>query len=158
MAIPMSWCDIILKARVNTSDVVTRTVAQIKTDVAGEYSFDAQVGKYSVYLKQDSNTEYSVGDITVYDDSKPGTLNDFLIALNEGDLKPDVVKRFEELVAQAQQSAKSATQSAEQLQVLLSEIKGVMESLPRLRFENFDDIVNRCITAMLKLELPEVYD
>ncbi|HDL7800456.1 TPA: prophage tail fiber N-terminal domain-containing protein [Yersinia enterocolitica] len=40
--IPMSWCDIILKACVNTSDVVTRTVAQIKTDVAGEYSFDAQ--------------------------------------------------------------------------------------------------------------------
>ncbi|MGT3282657.1 phage tail protein, partial [Yersinia enterocolitica] len=51
-----------------------------------------------------------------------------------------------------------AKQSAEQLQVLLSEIKGGMDSLPRLRFENFDDIVNRCITAMLKLELPEVYD
>ncbi|MBX9477288.1 phage tail protein, partial [Yersinia enterocolitica] len=37
-------------------------------------------------------------------------------------------------------------------------MKGGMDSLPRLRFENFDDIVNRCITAMLKLELPEVYD
>ncbi|MEK8855778.1 prophage tail fiber N-terminal domain-containing protein, partial [Escherichia coli] len=42
---------------------------------------------------------------SLYDDSKPGTLNDFLTALDEGDLKPDVVKRFEEMVAQTRQSA-----------------------------------------------------
>ncbi|HBA7806871.1 TPA: phage tail protein, partial [Escherichia coli] len=52
--------------------------------------------------------------IAVYDDSKPGTLNDFLTALDEGDLKPDVVKRFEELVAQAQQSADAAAESERQ--------------------------------------------
>ncbi|HBE4394396.1 TPA: prophage tail fiber N-terminal domain-containing protein, partial [Escherichia coli] len=52
--------------------------------------------------------------IAVYDDSKPGTLNDFLTALDEGDLKPDVVKRFEELVAQAQQSAEAAAESERQ--------------------------------------------
>ncbi len=39
--------------------------------------------------------------------SNPGTLNDFLTALDEGDLKPDVVKLFEEMVAQVQQSAKA---------------------------------------------------
>ncbi|HAW3389752.1 TPA: phage tail protein, partial [Escherichia coli] len=49
-----------------------------------------------------------------YDDSKPGTLNDFLTALDEGDLKPDVVKRFEEMVAQAQQSAEAAAESERQ--------------------------------------------
>ncbi|EHE8701714.1 phage tail protein, partial [Shigella flexneri] len=65
-------------------------------------------GKYGVYLKQDWRNEYNVGDIAVYEDSKPGTLNDFLIAPDEGDLKPDVVKRFEEMVAQAQQSAGAA--------------------------------------------------
>ncbi|EOT2840659.1 prophage tail fiber N-terminal domain-containing protein, partial [Escherichia coli] len=58
--------------------------------------------------------EYCVGDIAVYDDSKPGTLNDFLTALDEGDLKPDVVKRFEEMVAQAQQSAEAAAESERQ--------------------------------------------
>ncbi|HBA7329867.1 TPA: phage tail protein [Escherichia coli] len=52
--------------------------------------------------------------MAVYDDSKPGTLNDFLTALDEGDLKPDVVKRFEELVAQAQQSADAAAESERQ--------------------------------------------
>ncbi len=43
-----------------------------------------------------------------------GQSNDFLIAPDEGDLKPDVVKRFEEMVAQAQQSAGAAAGNAQQ--------------------------------------------
>ncbi|EME5204535.1 prophage tail fiber N-terminal domain-containing protein [Escherichia coli] len=109
--IPMSGCHIILKSRVNTSEVVMRTVSDVVTGNCGEYCFKAQTGKYCVYLKQDWHDEYCVGDIAVYDDSKPGTLNDFLTALDEGDLKPDVVKRFEEMVAQAQQSAEAAAKS-----------------------------------------------
>ncbi|WP_105282045.1 prophage tail fiber N-terminal domain-containing protein [Escherichia sp. MOD1-EC6144] len=112
--IPMSGCHIILKSRVNTSEVVMRTVADVVTGAGGEYSFEAQTGKYCVYLKQDWRDEYCVGDIAVYDDSKPGTLNDFLTAPDEGDLKPDVVKRFEEMVAQAQQSAEAAAESEQQ--------------------------------------------
>ncbi|HBA7810833.1 TPA: phage tail protein [Escherichia coli] len=91
-----------------------RTVADVVTGNCGEYCFKAQTGKYCVYLKQDWRDEYCVGDISVYDDSRPGTLNDFLTALDEGDLKPDVVKRFEELVAQAQQSAEAAAESERQ--------------------------------------------
>ncbi|WP_105466905.1 prophage tail fiber N-terminal domain-containing protein [Escherichia coli] len=112
--IPMSGCHIILKSRVNTSEVVMRTVADVVTGNCGEYCFEAQTGKYCVYLKQGWRDEYCVGDIAVYDDSKPGTLNDFLTALDEGDLKPDVVKRFEEMVAQAQQGAETATESERQ--------------------------------------------
>lgn len=112
--IPMSGCHIILKSRVNTSEVVMRTVADVVTGNCGVYCFKAQTGKYCVYLKQDWRDEYCVGDIAVYDDSKPGTLNDFLTALDEGDLKPDVVKRFEEMVAQAQQSAEAAAESEQQ--------------------------------------------
>ncbi|MCN3009378.1 prophage tail fiber N-terminal domain-containing protein [Escherichia coli] len=112
--IPMSGCHIILKSRVNTSEVVMRTVADVVTGNCGEYCFKAQTGKYCVYLKQDWRDEYCVGDIAVYDDSKPGTLNDFLTALDEGDLKPDVVKRFEEMVVQAQQSAEAAAESERQ--------------------------------------------
>ncbi|EII45951.1 prophage tail fiber protein, N-terminal domain protein [Escherichia coli 2.3916] len=91
-----------------------RTVADVVTGNCGEYCFKAQTGKYCVYLKQDWRDEYCVGDIAVYDDSRPGTLNDFLTALDEGDLKPDVVKRFEEMVAQAQQSAEAAAESEQQ--------------------------------------------
>ncbi|ENS0909823.1 prophage tail fiber N-terminal domain-containing protein, partial [Escherichia coli] len=118
--IPMSGCHIILKSRVNTSEVVMRTVADVVTGNCGEYCFKAQTGKYCVYLKQDWRDEYCVGDIAVYDDSKPGTLNDFLTALDEGDLKPDVVKRFEEMVAQAQQSAEDVAEDKKQVAQLAS--------------------------------------
>lgn len=112
--LPMSGYHIILKARQNTSAVVMRTVATVLTGPAGEYAFEAQTGRYDVYLRSCIEREYCVGDISVYDDSKPGTLNDFLTALDEGDLKPDVVKRFEEMVAQAQQSAEAAAESERQ--------------------------------------------
>ena len=86
----------------------------VLTGPAGEYAFEAQTGRYDVYLRSCIEREYCVGDISVYNDSKPGTLNDFLTALDEGDLKPDVVKRFEEMVAQAQQSAEAAAESEQQ--------------------------------------------
>ncbi|HHZ5924182.1 TPA: prophage tail fiber N-terminal domain-containing protein, partial [Escherichia coli] len=112
--LPMSGYHIILKARQNTAAVVMRTVATVATGPAGEYAFEAQTGRYDVYLRSCIEREYCVGDISVYDDSRPGTLNDFLTALDEGDLKPDVVKRFEEMVAQAQQSAEAAAESERQ--------------------------------------------
>ncbi|EHS0340930.1 prophage tail fiber N-terminal domain-containing protein [Escherichia coli] len=112
--VPMAECKIYLDALVNTSEVVTESFAVIETDAAGQYAFEAQKGKYTVHIKQKNGPKCCVGDISVYDDSKPGTLNDFLTALDEGDLKPDVVKRFEKMVAQAQQSAKAAAESERQ--------------------------------------------
>ncbi|MBB9545364.1 prophage tail fiber N-terminal domain-containing protein, partial [Escherichia coli] len=112
--VPMAECKIYLDALVNTSEVVTESFAVIETDAAGQYAFEAQKGKYTVHIKQKNGPKCCVGDISVYDDSKPGTLNDFLTALDEGDLKPDVVKRFEEMVAQAQQSAEAAAESERQ--------------------------------------------
>ncbi|MEE6816095.1 prophage tail fiber N-terminal domain-containing protein, partial [Escherichia coli O13:H15] len=112
--VPMAECKIYLDALVNTSEVVIESFAVIETDAAGQYAFEAQKGKYTVHIKQKNGPKCCVGDISVYDDSKPGTLNDFLTALDEGDLKPDVVKRFEEMVAQAQQSAEAAAESERQ--------------------------------------------
>ncbi|EIM2896979.1 prophage tail fiber N-terminal domain-containing protein [Escherichia coli] len=112
--VPMTECKIYLDALVNTSEVVTESFAVIETDAAGQYAFEAQKGKYTVHIKQKNGPKCCVGDISVYDDSKPGTLNDFLTTLDEGDLKPDVVKRFEKMVAQAQQSAKAAAESERQ--------------------------------------------
>ncbi|EJG4517344.1 prophage tail fiber N-terminal domain-containing protein [Escherichia coli] len=130
--IPMSGCHIILKSRVNTSEVVMCTVADVVTGNCGEYCFKAQTGKYCVYLKQDWRDEYCVGDIAVYDDSKPGTLNDFLTAPDEGDLKPDVVKRFEEMVAQAQQSAEAAAESERQAGQHAAEAQKIKEDCQTL--------------------------
>ncbi|MBA1079917.1 prophage tail fiber N-terminal domain-containing protein, partial [Escherichia coli] len=156
--VPMAECKIYLDAQVNTSEVVTESFAVIETDAAGQYAFEAQKGKYTVHIKQKNGPKCCVGDISVYDDSKPGTLNDFLTALDEGDLKPDVVKRFEDLTSQAQRSADVAISATKRAEALLSEMQGIAGSFPGLRFENFDDIVSRCTTAMLKLEQPEVVD
>ncbi|EDI0782346.1 shikimate transporter, partial [Salmonella enterica subsp. enterica serovar Kasenyi] len=108
---PMSESEIYLTSLVNTSEVVVESVAKIITGPNGEYSFTAQTGKYSVHIKQKRSPKYCVGEIIIYDNSRPGTLNDFLTALSEDDLKPDVVRRFEEMVAQAQQSAEAAAKS-----------------------------------------------
>ncbi|HFP5222318.1 TPA: prophage tail fiber N-terminal domain-containing protein [Escherichia coli] len=136
--IPMYGCHIILKSRVNTSEVVMRTVADVVTGNCGEYCFKAQAGKYCVYLKQDWRDEYYVGDITVYDDSKPGTLNDFLTAPDEGDLKPDVVKRFEEMVAQAQQSAEATTTARDDVERLAGEAENSAQTSGSARDESVD--------------------
>ncbi|HAB1304971.1 TPA_asm: phage tail protein [Salmonella enterica subsp. enterica serovar Enteritidis] len=110
---PMSESEIYLTSLVNTSEVVVESVAKIITGPNGEYSFTAQTGKYSVHIKQKRSPKYCVGEIIIYDNSRPGTLNDFLTALSEDDLKPDVVRRFEEMVAQAQQSAEAAALSGQ---------------------------------------------
>ncbi|EGI4028710.1 shikimate transporter, partial [Escherichia coli] len=110
--VPMSECKIYLDALANTSDVVIESFAVIETDAAGQYAFEAQKGKYAVHIKQKNGPKCCVGNISVYDDSRSGTLNDFLIALDESDLKPDVVLRFEEMVVQVKQSEKKAEQHA----------------------------------------------
>ncbi|BDI50381.1 phage tail fiber protein [Escherichia sp. KS167_9B] len=115
-----------------------RTVADVVTGNCGEYCFKAQAGKYCVYLKQDWRDEYYVGDITVYDDSKPGTLNDFLTAPDEGDLKPDVVKRFEEMVAQAQQSAEATTTARDDAERLAGEAENSAQTSGSARDESVD--------------------
>lgn len=128
---PMPHCHIIIKSKINTHSVLQKTSFDILTNEAGEYSFNIETGKYSVYLKQDwcDVREYGVGDIAVYDDSSPGTLNDFLTALDEGDLKPDVVKRFEEMVAQAQQSAEAAAKSEQNAKQHKDEAKRIVDDL-----------------------------
>ncbi|EFV6098489.1 prophage tail fiber N-terminal domain-containing protein, partial [Shigella dysenteriae] len=54
-----------------------------------------------------------MGVIRVYEDSTDGSLNDFLGATNI-DLRPESLKKFEELAQQAQQSAGSAAGNARQ--------------------------------------------
>ncbi|ENA4751364.1 prophage tail fiber N-terminal domain-containing protein, partial [Escherichia coli] len=52
------------------------------------------------------------GTITVYEDSKPGTLNDFLGAMTEEDVMPEALRRFEVMVEDVARNAEAASQSA----------------------------------------------
>ncbi|HAF8817979.1 TPA: hypothetical protein G5V04_003480 [Salmonella enterica] len=108
---PVPDCKIQLKALNTTNAVIVTTTASVGTN-AGQYSFDAQPGRYEVVFSITGWQPQKVGVIDVYEDSQPGTLNDFLTAMKGDYLKPDAMKRFEQLAQEVEDAAKRAEQSA----------------------------------------------
>ncbi|MDF0395053.1 prophage tail fiber N-terminal domain-containing protein, partial [Escherichia coli] len=51
------------------------------------------------------------GTITVYEDSQPGTLNDFLGAMTEDDARPEALRRFELMVEEVARNASAVAQN-----------------------------------------------
>ena len=109
---PVQNCSIQLKAKRNSTTVVVNTLASENPDEAGRYSMDVEYGQYSVILLVEGFSPSHAGTITVYEDSKPGTLNDFLGAMTEDDVMPEALRRFEEMVEEAARNAEAASQSA----------------------------------------------
>ncbi|HCN6253383.1 TPA: prophage tail fiber N-terminal domain-containing protein, partial [Escherichia coli] len=92
---PVQNCTIQLKAKRNSTAVVVNTLASENPDEAGRYSMDVEYGQYSVILLVEGFPPSHAGTITVYEDSQPGTLNDFLGAMTEDDARPEALRRFE---------------------------------------------------------------
>ncbi|HGX7453745.1 TPA: prophage tail fiber N-terminal domain-containing protein, partial [Shigella sonnei] len=111
---PVVNCAIELRARRTSPTVVAHVVATCVTDNNGAYVIEAEPGYYEVALHCNGWQPTRVGDIDVAPTDAPGTLNAFLNAPKDGDLRPEVMKRFEEMVAQAQQSAGAAAGNAQQ--------------------------------------------
>ena len=109
---PVQNCTIQLKAKRNSTTVVVNTVASENPDEAGRYSMDVEYGQYSVILLVEGFPPSHAGAITVYEDSKPGTLNDFLGAATEDDVRPEALYRFEKMVEEVARNAEAASQSA----------------------------------------------
>lgn len=97
---PIQNCTIQLKARRNSTRVVVNTVASENPDEAGRYSMDVECGQYNVILLVEGFPPSHAGIITVYEDSQPGTLNDFLCSINEIDLRPENLRRFEKIASE----------------------------------------------------------
>ena len=96
---PIQNCTIQLKAKRNSTTVLVNTVASENPDEAGRYSMDVEYGQYSVILLVEGFPPSHAGTITVYEDSRPGTLNDFLGAMTEDDARPEALRRFELMVS-----------------------------------------------------------
>ncbi|EIF6385379.1 prophage tail fiber N-terminal domain-containing protein, partial [Escherichia coli] len=109
---PVENCTIQLKARRTSSTVVVNTVASENPDEAGRYSMDVEYGQYSVILLVEGFPPSHAGTITVYEDSQPGTLNDFLGAMSEDDVRPEAMRRFELMVEEAARHAEEAKKNA----------------------------------------------
>ncbi|EPT0020371.1 prophage tail fiber N-terminal domain-containing protein, partial [Escherichia coli] len=108
---PVQNCTIQLKARRNSTTVVVNTVGSENPDEAGRYSMDVEYGQYSVILQVDGFPPSHAGTITVYEDSQPGTLNDFLCAMTEDDARPEVLRRLELMVEEVARNASVVAQS-----------------------------------------------
>ncbi|HCN8248532.1 TPA: prophage tail fiber N-terminal domain-containing protein [Escherichia coli] len=108
---PIQNCTIQLKARRNSTTVVVNTVASENPDEAGRYSMDVEYGQYSVILLVEGFPPSHAGIITVYEDSQPGTLNDFLGAMTEDDARPEALRRFELMVEEVARNASAVAQN-----------------------------------------------
>ncbi|EBC0530075.1 prophage tail fiber N-terminal domain-containing protein [Salmonella enterica] len=109
---PVQNCTIQLKACRTSTTVVVNTVASENPDEAGRYSMDVEQGQYTVTLLVEGYPPSHAGVITVYDDSKPGTLNDFLGAMTEDDVRPEALRRFEAMVEEVARQASEASRNA----------------------------------------------
>ncbi|EPD1489298.1 prophage tail fiber N-terminal domain-containing protein, partial [Escherichia coli] len=108
---PVQNCTIQLKARRNSTTVVVNTLASENPDEAGRYSMDVEYGQYSVILLVEGFPPSHAGTITVYEDSQPGTLNDFLGAMTEDDVRPEALRRFELMVEEVARNASAVAQN-----------------------------------------------
>ncbi|MCL9570786.1 prophage tail fiber N-terminal domain-containing protein [Salmonella enterica subsp. enterica serovar Enteritidis] len=108
---PVQNCTIQLKAKRNSTTVVVNTLASENPDEAGRYSMDVEYGQYSVILMVEGFPPSHAGTITVYEDSKPGTLNDFLGAMTEDDARPEALRRFELMVEEVARNASVVAQN-----------------------------------------------
>ncbi|EHX9424744.1 prophage tail fiber N-terminal domain-containing protein [Escherichia coli] len=108
---PVQNCTIVLKARRTSSTVVVNTVASENPDEAGRYTMDVEYGQYSVSLLVEGFPPSHAGTITVYEDSQPGTLNDFLGAMTEDDARPEALRRFEVMVEEVARNASAVAQN-----------------------------------------------
>ncbi|EJD6418594.1 prophage tail fiber N-terminal domain-containing protein [Citrobacter freundii] len=121
---PVQDCTIQLSAKQTSPTVVVEVVSSTVTDASGHYSIEAEPGYYSVSLLREGFPPSVAGDIYVAPTDAPDTLNAFLDAPKDADLRPEVMKRFEEMVNRVvdlsdatekdRERAEQAAQSAEQ--------------------------------------------
>ncbi|EEY8548267.1 phage tail protein [Escherichia coli] len=107
---PLGGATITLTSLHNRAGVLKGVFSHVTTQ-SGEYDFPVLPGVYSVRLTQSTQRLSEIGVIRVYEDSTDGSLNDFLGA-TDIDLRPEALKKFEELAQQAQQSAEKAGEHA----------------------------------------------
>ncbi|HGV2802182.1 TPA: prophage tail fiber N-terminal domain-containing protein, partial [Escherichia coli] len=118
---PVQNCTIQLKAKRNSTAVVVNTLASENPDEAGRYSMDVEYGQYSVILLVEGFPPSHAGTITVYEDSQPGTLNDFLGAMTEDDARPEALRRFELMVEEVARNASAVAQNTAEAAISASQ-------------------------------------
>lgn len=116
----------IMLVAVKTSSAVVKQAPSSSTTTAdGSYSLSVEVGTHNVMIEAYGRPFEKVGQVTVYSDSKPGTLNDFLTSPGQDELTPAIVAMVDDMRAAtalyaeqagiARDQAKSASENAQNI-------------------------------------------
>ncbi|MCZ8661434.1 prophage tail fiber N-terminal domain-containing protein [Escherichia albertii] len=103
--------EIQLKAVTTSNDVIIRAESSYFVGQDGKYNFDVYPGRYDIYIQFSAEVPQKVGRIGVYADSKPGTLEEYLLIDDGGFFKPEALIQFEKDCAAAAASAGAAKTS-----------------------------------------------
>lgn len=98
---PRPGVTIMLTAVKTSSAVVHLAPSSSTTGTDGSYSLSVEVGTHNVMIEAYGRPFEKVGQITVYSDSKPGTLNDFLTTPGQDELTPAIVAMVDDMRAAA---------------------------------------------------------
>lgn len=109
---PRPGVTIMLTAVKTSSAVVHLAPSSSITGVDGSYSLSVEVGTHNVMIEAYGRPFEKVGQIKVYSDSKPGTLNDFLTTPGADELTPAIVAMVDDMRAAAAAYARQAKDSA----------------------------------------------
>jgi hypothetical protein len=106
---PRPGVTIMLTAVKTSSAVVHLAPSSSTTGPDGSYSLSVEIGTHNVMIEAYGRPFEKVGQITVYSDSKPGTLNDFLTTPGQDELTPSIVAMVDDMRAAAALYAQQAS-------------------------------------------------
>ena len=121
---PVPGCIIELKAKRTSETVIATTVAYGMPEETGSYSMDVEPGIYRVTLNTEGYRPSYVGDIVVREDSSPGTLNKFLMELEDAPYYPKALSELEAVVQSILHRAESAASEAEEARKRAASARG----------------------------------
>ena len=121
---PVPGCIIELKAKRTSETVIATTVAYGMPEETGSYSMDVEPGIYRVTLNTEGYRPSYVGDIVVREDSSPGTLNKFLMEMEDAPYYPKALSELEAVVQSILHRAESAASEAEEARKRAASARG----------------------------------
>lgn len=92
----------------NSSQTQLKTTVKVTTDEYGSYSVALVPNYYSVCEADDKGRTKWLGNIQIFADSPPGTLNEYLTAFKTDQVQPGILAEMEEILEETKQAAENA--------------------------------------------------
>ncbi|ECW0140693.1 phage tail protein [Salmonella enterica subsp. salamae] len=125
---PVAGRTIQLKAKKTSPTVVMNILSSSITGADGSYRIEAEPGYYNVSMSQEGLFSVQVGEIYVAPDSLPDTLNAFLGAPKDADLRPEALKRFEHMAAVAACNAQASAAARDEAEQAAGDARELVEN------------------------------